>query len=189
MDALTALTTRASAVALIDPAPDDAALERMLAAAVAAPDHGRLRPWRFLAVRGAARERLGAVMADALRAREPAAPEVLLEKERQKPLRAPLVLVAAAKLIAGHKIPAIEQIVAVAAAAQNLIVAAHALGYGAMWKTGAPAYDAYVKRALGLEAGDQIVGFLYLGTSATALPAAIRAEPRASLAEWSGPSA
>ena len=187
MDALTALTTRASATALVEPAPDNAALERMLAAAVAAPDHGRLRPWRFLAVRGAARARLGEVMAEALHAREPEAPAALLEKERQKPLRAPLVLVAAAKLEAGHKIPVVEQILAVGAAAQNLIVAAHALGYGTMWKTGAPAYDARVKRALGLAEGDQIVGFLYLGTAEGGLPAAIRQVPASSLVEWSGP--
>ncbi len=189
MDALTALTTRVSAAALVEPAPDAAALERMLAAAVAAPDHGRLRPWRFLAVRGAARERLGEVLADALRAREPQVLPALLEKERQKPLRAPLVLVAAAKLEAGHKIPVVEQIVAVGAAVENLIVAAHALGYGAMWRTGASAYDARVKRALGLAESDQIVGFLYLGTPQGGVPTALRQAPSSSLVEWRGPGA
>jgi nitroreductase len=187
MDALTVLTTRASAVALTDPAPDEAALERMLEAAMAAPDHGRLRPWRFIAVRGEARARLGEVLAATLRAREPDAPEALIEKERQKPQRAPLILVAAAHLIDSLKIPAVEQIVAVGAAAQNVILAAHALGYGAMWKTGAPAYDASVKKALGLAEGDQIVGFLYLGTPSGALGGVRRAAPRSSLTDWTGP--
>jgi nitroreductase len=188
MDALSALSTRTSPVELGEPAPDDAAVETMLAAAVAAPDHGRLKPWRFIAVRGAALARLGEVMATALRAREPDAPEAAIAKERQKPLRAPLILVAAARPIASPKIPAVEQIVAVGAAAQNILLAAHALGFGAMWRTGAPAYDPAVKTALGLAATDEIVGFLYLGT-ARKTPAIVgREAPRASFVEWSGPT-
>jgi nitroreductase len=174
MDAIEALITRASPKELGEPAPDDAALARMLAAAVAAPDHGRLRPWRFIAVRGAARERLGEVLAECLRARVPAAPARL---------------VAAAKLLANHKIPVVEQIVAVGAAAQNLIVAAHALGYGASWKTGAPAYDDRVKRALGLDAADQILGFLYLGTPKGMAAPLARPAPESCLVEWRGPVA
>jgi nitroreductase len=188
MDALTALVTRASAVALTDPAPDEAALERMLEAAMAAPDHGRLRPWRFIAVRGEARAKLGQLLAETLRAREPQAPDALIEKEKGKALRAPLILVAAAHLTDSLKVPAIEQVVAVGAAAQNVMLAAHALGYGAMWKTGAPAYDPRVKTALGLEEGDQIVGFLYLGTAAGPTPGPRRAQPRSSFTEWSGPA-
>ncbi len=187
MDALAALTTRASARELTAPAPDDAALAKMLAAAVAAPDHGRLRPWRFIAVRGEALRRLGEVMAAALKAREPGAPEALLAKEREKPLRAPLVLVAAAKILPNHKIPVIEQTIAVGAAVQNLIVAAHALGWGTMWKTGAPAYDARVKRALGLDAADAIIGFLYLGTPVGEVMAGSRPAPESFLVEWRGP--
>jgi nitroreductase len=189
MDALTALTTRVSAKALLDPGPDDSALKRMIDAAVAAPDHGRLRPWRFIAVRGEARRRLGEVLARALRAREPDAPEALIEKERGKPLRAPLILVAAAKLVPQHKIPTVEQIVAVGAAAENLIVAAHAMGYGAMWRTGAPAYDANVKRALGLGADDRIVGFLYLGRPDGVPAPASRPTAETCLVEWTEPAA
>lgn len=188
MDALTALTTRASANALVEPAPDEAALRRMIEAAVAAPDHGRLRPWHFIAVRGEARERLGEVLAAALHSREPDAPAALLEKERQKTKRAPLVLVAAARLIAQHKIPTVEQIVAVGAAVQNLIVAAHAMGFGTMWRTGAPAYDAAVKQALGLGVDDRIVGFIYLGTPAGAVAAANRPSPESCLVEWCQPA-
>jgi nitroreductase len=189
MDAMTALTTRASAPALVEPAPDDAALGRLLEAAVAAPDHGRLRPWRFIAVRGAARARLGEVLAEALKAREPATPEPVLEKERAKPLRAPLILVIAAKLVPQHKVPPVEQLLAAGAAAQNLLVAAHAMGYGSMWKTGAPAYDARVKRALGLDEPDQIVGFLYLGSLAGSLTPAARPAPATFFTEWTRPAA
>jgi nitroreductase len=172
MDALEALTTRRSATQLAEPAPDDEALSTMLRAGMRAPDHGRLKPWRFIVLRGAAREKLGAVMAEALKRREPDAPAPLLERERQKPLRAPLVLVVAAALVEGHKIPVVEQLLAAGAAAQNVMLAAHAMGYGAIWRTGAPAYDDDVKEALGLKKADAIVGFLYLGTAAALPPLA-----------------
>lgn len=164
MDALEALLTRRSPGRLTDPAPDDAALKTMLDAAMRAPDHGRLRPWRFIVLRGEARARLGDLMAEAMRRREPEMPAPALEKERAKPLRAPLIVVVAASLVEGHKIPAVEQLLAAGAAAQNLQLAAHALGFGTVWRTGAPAYDPYVKQSLGLDAADAIIGFMYLGT-------------------------
>lgn len=164
MDALEALLTRRSPGRLTDPAPDDAALKTMLDAAMRAPDHGRLRPWRFIVLRGEARVRLGDLMAEAMRRREPEMPAPALEKERAKPLRAPLIVVVAASLVEGHKIPAVEQLLAAGAAAQNLQLAAHALGFGTVWRTGAPAYDPYVKQSLGLDAADAIIGFMYLGT-------------------------
>lgn len=186
LDAIEALTTRASPPGLSDPAPDASALDDMLRAAARAPDHGRLRPWRFIIVEGAAREALGNVLADALRAREPGVAEAALAKERGKPLRAPLIVVVAAKLREHRGVPGVEQIVAAGAAAQNMLVAAHALGYGAFWRTGAAAYDERVKRALGLSPEDAIVGFLYLGTptSAATLPAT---DVAANVTRWSGP--
>ncbi len=186
MEALESLLSRASCPVLADPAPDGAALERILAAAASAPDHGRLRPWRFLLVRGAARGRLGEVLAAAFRRREPEAPEALASKERQKPLRAPLIVVVAAAQREAAKVPAIEQIAAAAAAAENLLLAAHALGFGGMWRTGWPAYDVGVKAALGLAPSDSVVGFLYLGTPGQALPP--RAEPKVAdfVSEWHG---
>jgi nitroreductase len=167
MDALAALTTRVSPAALDAPGPSAQDLETILQAAVAAPDHGRLKPWRFILIDGAAREKLGGLMAEALQRREPSAPAGKLEAERKKALRAPLVVVVAAAVQPAAKVPEIEQVVAVGAATQNMLVAAHALGYGGFWRTGANAYDAAVKRALGLAASDTVVGFLYLGTTKT----------------------
>ncbi len=165
MDALEALITRRSAVKLGAPAPPDEAVEAALGAALRAPDHGKLRPWKFLLIRGEARRRLGEVLAEALRARDPDVPGVVVEKEREKPLRAPLMIVVAAKIHPDHpKIPEIEQVVSAGAAAQNIMLAFHAQGFGCMWRTGAPAYDETVKMALGLEPHDHIVGFLYAGT-------------------------
>jgi nitroreductase len=184
MNALEALTTRRSAAQLTDPAPDDAALRLMLRAADRAPDHGKLRPWRFIVLRGRARERLGALMAEIVRRREPDAPEGVVERERLKPLRAPLILVVAAAVVEGHKIPVVEQVVAAGAAAQNVLLAAHALGWGAMWRTGAPAYDPEVKAALGLAPTDQIVGFLYLGTTKGLPPALAERDLAPILRDW-----
>src|SRR5215472_10740906 len=112
MDALEALTQRISGSGLVEPAPDEMELHSILSAAIRAPDHGRLRPWRFIVLRGAAREKMGGVLADALKARAPDVPADVVEREGQKLLRAPLVVVAAAALQEGHKIPVVEQLLA-----------------------------------------------------------------------------
>ncbi len=188
MDAIEALTTRASPASLVAPAPDAAALDRMLRAAARAPDHGRLRPWHFIIVDRAAREALGDVLAGALRRRDPAAAEAVVAKEHTKPLRAPLIVVVAAKLREHRGVPAIEQIIASGAAAHTILVAAHALGFGGFWRTGAPAYDDSVKRALGLRAEDAIVGFLYLGTPAAAATPVNASDLASHVTHWTGPA-
>jgi nitroreductase len=178
MQAIDALLTRRSARALTDPAPDTGALELIFSAAARAPDHGRLRPWRFVIVRGAARERFGALLADQLRRMHPQTGEESLQRERLKALRAPLILVVAAHCDPAAKIPVIEQTLSAGAAAHAMMLAAFALGFNAMWKTGAAAYDATVKQALGLEPADAIVGFLYLGTESGERAPAARSEWR-----------
>ncbi len=164
MDAIEALMGRVSPAQLVEPGPDAAQLQTLLAAAARAPDHGRMQPWRFVLIDGEARTRFGEVIAQSLKRREPDAPAGKLDAERKKPLRAPLVVVVAAAVKDNPKVPDIEQVVAAGAAAQNMLVAAHALGLGGFWRTGAAAYDAEVKRALGLADQDAIVGFLYLGS-------------------------
>jgi nitroreductase len=187
LDAIEALTTRASPAGLVAPAPDADALEHLLRAAVRAPDHGRLRPWRFILIDGAARDALGQVLADALRRREPNVAEAALSKERGKPLRAPLVVVVAASVREHRGVPAVEQIIAAGAAAQNMLVAAHALGFGGFWRTGAAAYDDDVKRALGLRAEDAIVGFVYLGTPSTPRPPLPAPDVASHVTRWTAP--
>lgn len=152
---------------LIDgPAPAQADIDDMLAAAVCAPDHGAIRPWRFHVIQGDALSRLGDLFVEALKKREPDAPRETIEKEQNRPLRAPLIIAACAKidLSRAEKIPAVEQVVAVASACQNILLAAHDKGYGAMLLTGVNARDAHVKAAFGLEGPDEIVGFIYIGT-------------------------
>ena len=128
-----------------------------------APDHGRLRPWRFVVIPEDKRAAFGDVMADCMRRNEPNATAEMLDRERDKAMRAPIIVVAAAHVHKGHKIPEVEQMAAAVAAAQNIMLAANAQGYGAMWKTGAPAYDTTVKQTLGLAPDDDIIGFMYLG--------------------------
>ena len=187
MDALEALTTRASAVRLSEPAPSDADVADAFRAAARAPDHGLLRPWKFITVRGDARHALGEVMAQALAAREPHVPDSVLTRERQKPFRAPLLIVVAAKVQPDHpKIPEIEQVMSAATAAHNLGIVFHAKGFGTMWRTGAMAYDAAVKRALGLDPHDHIVAIQYVGTPEAHSPDDWRVDPADFVADWTG---
>lgn len=162
------LFRRRSIGRLTQPAPDDEALQTILRAAAAAPDHGELRPWRFIVLRREAKDAFGAVLADAYLRRVELAggrPEpAKLDKERTKLNRAPLVVIVAAVRVADEKIPWEDQVGAANAAAQNALLAATALGYGSMWRTGDPVFDPHVKRAVGLTEHDAIVGFLYLGT-------------------------
>jgi nitroreductase len=186
MDAIDLLTTRSSNGKLGDPAPDDETLRLALQAAARAPDHALLRPWRFLVIRGDARARLGRVMRDALSHRQPDASTEALDKEQNKPLRAPLLIVVAARIQDSPKAPAIEQILSAGAAAQNMLLALHARGFAGMWRTGPAAYDAHVKQALGLEPKDAIVGFIYAGTPRVEAPAIPRPAPEQFVREWEG---
>ncbi len=186
MDALDLLLTRESALKLDTPAPSEADLDTMFQSAVRAPDHGRLRPWRFVVIEGDKRAKFGELMADAMRRREPEASAEMLDRERAKPMRAPTIVVAAAHVQKGHRIMECEQLAAAAAAAQNIMLAAHALGFGAMWKTGEPAYDPAIKSALGLDAEDEIMGFLYLGTNTGTSSTAPRPSARDQVTIWAG---
>lgn len=164
MDTIEAMTGRVSPAQLVEPGPTQAQVQAILEAAVSAPDHGRIKPWRFILIEGEARERFGALMADSLQRREPASPEGRLDAERRKAMRAPLIVAVVASPQERPNVPEIEQIVAVAAAAQNMMLAAHGLGLGAFWRTGALAYDDEVKRQLGIAPADRIIGFIYIGT-------------------------
>lgn len=190
MDAMDALLTRSSVPArlLAEPAPSGQDLDAILATAMRAPDHGALRPWRFLTIRGDARRKLGEVFAEALCRRDPLATEDMRQKELGRPLRSPLILVVYAEIVDNHpKVPRVEQVVAAAAAAQNVLLAAHAKGYGGIMLTGANAHDSYVKGALGIDPDNEIVTFLYLGTPVETPRQKPRPDPAAFRREWTGP--
>ena len=158
------------AKALGEPAPDDKQLRLILKTALSAPDHGRLHPYRFISIRGDARHRLSEVFGKATLQREPDVDPAYLHKQKEKPLRSPLIVVVVASLIESPKIPEIEQMLSAGAAAHNVLLAADALGFGSIWLTGANAYDDYVRAELGVEQDERIIGFIYLGTPTIDIP-------------------
>jgi nitroreductase len=167
MDAIEAILTRRTVpqVKMAPPGPDAGELQLILEAGAAAPDHGKLRPWRFLVVQGEARERLGELFAKALLRARPDAQEADVAKQRTAPLRAPVMIVIAVHPVeARGKIPPVEQMLSAGAAVQNMLIAAHAQGFAAKWSTGLNAYDPAIKAGLGLAAEDQIIGFVYIGS-------------------------
>lgn len=145
-----------------DPLPREV-IEQLLSAAVQAPNHHRVRPWRFIVLQGEARKKLGEIMAQSKKLEMPDAPEAVLDVERAKPLRAPVVIAIGVDKPQEAKVVEVENICATAAAAENLLLAAQALGLAGMWRTGPAASDPKVKTFLGLLPNQHLIGFLYLG--------------------------
>ena len=163
MEALEAIHMRQS-TGKVQPTPVPRELiENLLAAAAQAPNHYKVRPWRFVVLTGAARARLGEAMAQALQQRNPQAKPEVLEVERKKPLRAPVLIAVGVDRPGEPKVKEIENICAAAAATQNLLIAAQALGLGAMWRTGDAAREPGVKQFLGLAPDQPLIGFIYVG--------------------------
>jgi len=164
MEALDALLNRVSAPRLLDPAPTAEQREVLFAAALRAPDHGQLRPYRFLTVEGEARQQLGEILAEAVQEQGGEVTQAALDKARAMPLRAPLVVVVIARLQDHVKVPKSEQLITAGCAAHAIELAAFAQGIGAVWRTGELSYAAHVAKGLGLADGEEVVAFLYLGT-------------------------
>ena len=167
------LLQRNSSPRLVPPAPDAAQRELMFRAALRAPDHAWLRPWRFLTIEGERRDEFGQLLADCLLRLDPSADEAARNKALKAPLRAPLLVVVLAAITEHPKIPAREQRLSAGCAAQAILLAAEALGYAGIWRTGNAAYDPGVIAALGGAPNEEIIGFLYIGTrdgSAKKLP-------------------
>ncbi len=164
MDIEEALIERVSSPALVDPGPTGKQLELMFKAALRAPDHGRIRPWRFLTIKGEARDRLGDLFAKAAQSDQQDLSEDALNRYRGMPLRAPVLVALICKKQQHPKVPEIEQQLSLGAAAQNILNAAYAQGIGAMWRTGAISYHSLIASGLGLEENEELLGFIYLGT-------------------------
>jgi nitroreductase len=186
MEALDALLNRVSVPRLIAPAPDAAQRELLFRAALRAPDHAQLRPWRFITVEGVAREQLSELLLAGLLATQPAASPEAVAKTRAMPLRAPLLVLVIARLQEHAKVPAQEQLIAAGCAAHAVLLAAHAMGVGAVWRTGELAYSAQVAAGLGLQAGEQLIAMLYLGTPQNELKTPVRLNPEDFVSVWQG---
>lgn len=138
-------------------------IQQMLAAAAQAPNHQKVRPWRFFVLTSSARERLGEAMADAFRKRHPEMADEAVAAQRGKALRSPLLIVVGVDKPSDSKVIEIENVCATAAATQNLLLAAHGLGLAAKWYTGDNAYDAVVKAFFGLAPDQHLLGFIHIG--------------------------
>lgn len=166
MQAMTLLLNRNSHPKLEVPAPEGQVLERLYQAALRAPDHGTLAPWRFIEFSGAGLDALGEVFAAAQLQQQPATDTAELQRLRAMPGRAPLVIAVVARIQEHPKVPGVEQLLSAGCAAHALLLAAEAEGFAGIWRSGWVCFDPHVKAALKLAAQDELVGFIYLGTPA-----------------------
>lgn len=168
MDAIELLLTRSSHSKLVAPAPSADKLEIILKAGVRAPDHANLSPYQFIVCQGEGLLKLSEMFQNA--ARTVNAPSELVEKAASLPFRAPMVIVGICRYVPHDKVPRVEQIATTACAMQNMQMAAFAQGYNGIWRTGTYAHCPIVRKSLGLNEQDEIIGYLYLGTPQTDTP-------------------
>ncbi|MBN9206191.1 MAG: nitroreductase [Methylibium petroleiphilum] len=163
---------------LVDPGPSPQQIDDMLTMAGTAPDHGQLTPWRFVIVPIDKRTLLAEVFALALIDRDPGATLEQIEAAREKAHRAPVLMLAVARLgAADPDIPPFERVVSLGAAIQNLLLSAHALGFGAGLTSGQAMASPRMRALFGLAEGEVPVCFVNVGTIAKAKPPRLR--PRA----------
>lgn len=187
---LAALLSRHSVPAqrLTTPGPTPEQLDAALQAALRAPDHGALRPWRFVVIRGAARETYAALLERRMRERVPDIAQGKIDKQVGRVRAAPVLIAVGAHVRAGHKVPELEQLLSTGAAVMNLLNALHAQGFGAIWLTGDNAYDERIAADLGFASSERCLGFVFAGTPDTQdpLPPPRRPELAGIVREWTG---
>lgn len=172
---------------LVAPGPSYYEIVLMIEAAVTAPDHGALTPWRFILIADEARTELAELFAAAKQRRNPDTTADELHRERERALRSPTVLAVVARPQRHNpKVQVREQYASAGAAIQNILLSAHALGYGAIMLSGRKTLDAHLLRELGLGNGEELMGFLCIGTCA--LPPTLKQRPNATnhLTVWRG---
>lgn len=157
------------------PAPTHAQIETAIECAATAPDHKKLRPWRFIVTQGDARHELGNALVAAAQAKAVQEGETLSEKDIVKtqamPLRAPVIITVVTKIQAHKKVPPFEQMLSAGAAVQNLILALKAQGFSTVWRTGLLCNEPAVKSYFDVGPDDYVTAFVYTGTSPKNEPA------------------
>jgi len=162
MDALELLVNRRSASRLAEPAPAGEQLENILRAGLRAPDHGTLQPWQFFVIEGEGRERFSQLLEKG--AVNAGQDDKAIDKARNAPFRAPLIIAVVAKCTPDHKVPMWEQEMSAGCAVMAMQMAAVAQGFNGIWRSGALTESPVVRDGLQCREQDKIVGFLYLGT-------------------------
>lgn len=163
-EALALLLSRKSHNKLVLPAPTEQQLKIMFKAALRAPDHAQLKPWRYRVYQGEALLQLASIFVQASTTADPSISPEKAQKIEAKAMRAPLVVVASVCLVEHPKVPEIEQILSSGASVQNLLMAAHFQGVGAIWRTGELAFNSHLGELLDFAENEIVTGFIYLGT-------------------------
>lgn len=171
------LLARTSCAALKAPAPGLVALDHILQAGLRAPDHGNLKPFEFIVAQGSGLERLGHMLAETAESEQMDA--AAIQKAREMPSRAPMIILVVAKVKEHPKVPEFEQHLTAGCAVMAMQMAAQAQGFGGIWRSGPLMYTRKLHELLGLSEQDKLVGLLYLGTPATQLPTPALPDPQA----------
>ncbi len=172
---------------MVEPGPTSEELEKILTAGIRVPDHGKLFPWRIQVLSSSAQAALGDYCAKLYRSDNPDASEQQLLTEQRRPGQAPLLLVVSNRITRGHKIPESEQYLSGGAVCQNLLNAAHALGYVGQWLTEWPSRDNRVRSHLGHPADSEMIGWIYIGSCETPPSERVRASLDDVVTHWESP--
>jgi nitroreductase len=148
-----------------DPGPDRQEIESILSLAVRVPDHGKIAPWRFIVYRGGERAQIGEELLKMAREKHPDLSEEMVEVERNRFTRAPVVIGVVSTAAPHAKIPEWEQIMSAGAVCLNLLMAANAHGYVSNWLTEWFAFDERAHSLLGIDAGEKVAGFIHIGST------------------------
>lgn len=161
------LETRRSTPAfqMREPGPSREEIEDILKLAVRVPDHGKLAPWRFIVYRGARRTEIGEALLKMRLEKEPDLSQELIEVERTRFTRAPVVIAVISTAAPHFKIPEWEQVMSAGAVCLNLLMAANANGYASNWLTEWFAFDEAAHPLLGINEGEKVAGFIHIGST------------------------
>lgn len=158
-------TRRTVTAAFLDaPGPSEEQLRTLITMAMRVPDHGKLAPWRFIALTQDVRKALAPKLRALREIDEPDLPVESRDKVDSIFVQAPLCLVVVSTAAEHVKIPIWEQELSVGASTMNLMLGAHAMGYAAQWLTGWATYNADAKALFGVHEDEKIAGFIHIGT-------------------------
>lgn len=189
-EALERMSQRRSvkAMDIIEPGPSADELQTLLTTAMRVPDHGKLGPWRMLEFSGQARAEFGEFLAAQYQVLNPTAKAQAVQAERERFLRAPVVIAVIARITPDIKIPTWEQQLSVGALCQNMIVSATLMGYAAQWLTEWYAFDEQIDRVLGLADNERVAGYIYIGSAVQRPPERVRPALDQVYAPWRAPN-
>lgn len=189
MDTIEAIKTRRSVRKVSDQEPSKELIEQILDAARRAPNHMNTEPWHFIVLTGEGRNKLGEVYGKinkkGLEGESQENLDAAYEKGLASAKRAPVVIVVTMEPSENPRAIEVEDIAATACATQNLMLAAHALGLGTMWRTGGAAYTEEAKKQFGVSDKGRVLGFIYVGYQAEGTtPKVPERKSVAEITEW-----